>query len=572
MGWRFALLTILLPALSVAGAPAGEGTTSSSKQLHAIFDSCFDTFLEAHPVHASQLGDRRFARRLGTPLFTDAGRAAFGKVIARCVADVESVPVDSLEPGDLLSRELFLRDWRETIEMLAWPDHLLPVSQSLGSMPVVVSQMATGEGVHPFETAQDFEDFIARMAAFGDWVDVAIANMAAGIARGIVQPRRLSSGALRQLDRLIADDVSLRGALRHLSTAEVDGDGERMRIRKAYEEAVRRDLLPAFTRLRDYVRDVYVRKSRRTISWSALPDGKAWYAAQVRAYTSTNLTPEAIRRTGLREFKRLAREMDRLSREKGSRNAGTGDPIAAYKALAERVRPRLGELFGLLPTTSMDVRPVPNAVSTGAPGAYYIAAPVGSERPGVFYVNLRSRWGASEALFLHEGLPGHHFQISLAGGLTHLPRFRRFAYYGAYIEGWGLYAESLGVELGLYRDVAQQRGRLRLALLRAARLVMDTGIHHFGWSEKEAKDYSEKHLRGFGAYEINRYLSIPGQALTYKIGELRLHELRARAEKSLGKAFELKEFHDLVLGEGALPLDLLEARVDAWIAASRPSD
>jgi uncharacterized protein (DUF885 family) len=340
------------------------------------------------------------------------------------------------------------------------------------------------------------------------------------------------------------------------------------------------------------MRDEYSNRSRATIAWSDLPDGRAWYDFQVRSQTTTNLTPEEIFQIGLDEIARIQKEMEQVKDRSGfhgtaeefSRYLTKAAPrpfnsrdslVKGYQAISKTVAPHVSKLFGRIPNAPFEIRTIEEFRERSAPSQYWSASPDGS-RPGIFYVNAsgieKAARRASEALFLHEAIPGHHFQISLQQERKALPRFQRFGGYTAFIEGWALYAESLGAVLGLYREPDQEFSRLNSELFRAVRLVVDVGLHRKGWSREQAMKFMmETTLVGEGgaALEIDRYIANPAQALAYKIGQLKISTIRAKAEKALGSRFDLRAFHDELLQDGSLPLDILEAKMDRWIDQSR---
>jgi uncharacterized protein (DUF885 family) len=351
--------------------------------------------------------------------------------------------------------------------------------------------------------------------------------------------------------------------------------------------------VPAYRRLHDFMRDEYLPKTRASVGLDALPDGKAWYEYRVREITTTDLTPAQIHEIGLAEVKRIHAEMQGVMQQVGFKGTLAeffvflnNDPqfmwpsrealVQGYVDIKERVDPQLPRLFEILPRADYEVRAVEPFREKSAAGGSYQAASEDGSRPGIFYANAydlkaRPKW-AMEALSLHEGSPGHHFQITIAREQKELPRFRRFGGYTAYSEGWALYAESLGPGLGMYHDPYQYFGRLEGELFRAIRLVVDTGLHSKGWTREQVLEYIDANSATSDARrvaETERYIAIPGQALAYKLGQLKISELRARAEQALGERFDVRKLHTAVLADGALPLDVLEAKVDRWIAAQK---
>jgi len=418
--------------------------------------------------------------------------------------------------------------------------------------------------------------------------------MRLGVERGYTLPRILAERTLPQLQAHVVakpEDSLYWGPIRNLPADFPAADRER--LTQAYRAAIETKVVPTYRKLHAFMRDEYLPKCRTTAGMEALPDGKAWYAYNVRSVTTTNYTPEQIHQIGLDEVRRIHGEMEAVMQRvgfKGTRDEFFAylnsdakfffdrreDLIAGYVAIKDRVNPQLPKLFETLPKADYEVRAVEPFREKSASGGQYQPASEDGSRPGIFYANAydlraRPKW-AMEALSLHEGNPGHHFQISIQREQQGLPKFRRFSGYTAYIEGWGLYAESLGPDLGLYQDPYQYFGRLEAELWRAVRLVVDTGLHSKGWTREQVLEYMEANSSSAEARRVSeaeRYMAIPGQALAYKIGQMKIAELRARAEKALGPKFDVRKFHTAVLGDGALPLDVLETKIDRWIATQQ---
>jgi uncharacterized protein (DUF885 family) len=548
--------------------------------------------LALHPLEATFVGEHRYDGELPNDLSTaHIGREY--ELEKRYLRELAALDPAALAPADRLTYEVFKRDRELAIEGFRYQSELLPVNQ-YGGVPQLLARLGAGTSAQPFATVRDYEQWLRRCDGFGAWVDQAIVNMRRGADKGYVQPRVVMERLLPELAALLApapaDSVFMQPVA---AFPKGVAPADQARLRAAYLEAVSHRLLPAYRRLHDFIRDQYLPRTRASVAWSELPLGRDWYAYRVRLATTTRLAPEAIHELGLEEVRRIGADLDRASAAlgfQGDRRAfleslrtdprfyfdSEADLLAAYAALKERVRARLPEQFDLAPKADFEIRAVEAfRARTQASASYQPAAPDGS-RPGIFYVNtydLKSRPKyAMEAIYLHEAEPGHHFQLSIQQELPGLPAFRRFGSYGAYVEGWGLYAESLGHDLGLYTDPYSAVGALATELWRAARLVVDTGMHARGWSRQQALDYLLANSAigaTDAAAEIDRYIAVPGQALTYKVGELRIRELKARAMRELGTRFDVRAFHHEVLGAGALPLDVLEARVGAWLAATK---
>ena len=411
---------------------------------------------------------------------------------------------------------------------------------------------------------------------------------------GVVQPKVVMERTLPQFDAMIVADPKHSLFFQPiLQMPSQFSTSDKARLTEAYLRAIEQRIVPAYRKLRSFVQEEYLPKARSTYGLSNLPDGIAWYEHAVRTRTTTSLTPEEIYRLGTEEIQRIKKEMDRVRSESGFQGTlrefsqylvKTAPPgftrrdelVEGYEVIRKKVTPRLTKLFGHLPKATFEIRTVEKFREESSPSQYQSASPDGS-RPGIFYVNAsgieRRPRRASESLFLHEALPGHHFQISLQREQERLPRFRRFVNYTAFAEGWALYAESLGPELGLYNEPYQSFGRLNSELFRAARLVIDVGLHRKNWSREQALKFMRETTGASEAgasLEIDRYIAWPAQALSYKIGQLKISAIRTKAEKALGSKFDIRAFHDELLKDGGMQLDLLERKMDVWIEHQRP--
>jgi len=593
-----ALSLIVLVATQQSGAapaqPAAVTAQSAaeSEKLRRIVDDYFEELLKFNPILATSIGDPRYNDRYVVEIRPDV-RAAQEKLERDYLARIGTVDPGKLADADRLTYDVFKSARQREIEGFRFREDLIPLNQFY-SVPNSFAQLGSGNGLQPFKTVKDYDDFLKRLDGFVEWTDQAIVNMREGASKGYTLPRVLTERVLPQLEAHIVarpEDSLYWGPVRNMPASFPAAD--RDRLTAAYRAAIETKVVPSYRKLRDYMRDDYLPKGRTTVGLDALPDGKAWYEYRVREVTTTNFTPAQIHQIGLNEVERIRGEMQGVMAKVGFKGnldeffqflntdpqfyySDRDSLIAGYDAIRKRVNPQLPKLFEILPKADYEVRAVEPFREKSAAGGQYQAASEDGSRPGIFYANAydlkaRPKW-AMEALSLHEANPGHHFQISIQREQQDLPRFRRFGGYTAYSEGWGLYAESLGPELGMYTDPYQYFGRLEGELFRAIRLVVDTGLHSKGWTREQVLQYiSEKSATSEArrVAETERYIAIPGQALAYKIGQLKISELRARAEKELGPRFDVRQFHTLVLAGGALPLDVLEARVDRWIAAQR---
>ena len=568
---------------------SGTGDASAeSKRLQEIFDQYFEDYLELFPTFATSIGDHRYDDQLGIGI-SEEHRTKQRDLYTSSLSKLADVRRDRLEAFDALNYAAFDRMLKQRLEGLTFNQQLLPLRQ-LGSLPVEFPIMGSGKGEQPFKTVKDYDNFLGRIANFQVWADTAITNMRTGIKDGLVQPRVVMERTLPQLDAMIVSDPKQSLFFQPILQMPAEfTNAYKSRLSRAYTLAIEEQIVPTYRRLRVFIQEEYLPKTRSTVGWSALPEGDRWYNYLVRSQTTTDLAPEEIFQLGMNEIARIQKEMERMRAENGfqgtlgefsrylANNAPPGygtrdDLIKGYEVIREKVNSRLPRLFGRLPKAPFEIRTIEEFRERSAPSQYWSATPDGS-RPGIFYVNAagigkNALRRASESLFLHEAVPGHHFQISLQREQQSLPRFRRFGSYTAFVEGWALYAESLGPELGLYTEPNQYFSRLNSELFRAVRLVVDVGLHRKGWSREQAlKFLMETTMTGESgaALEIDRYIAWPGQALAYKIGQLKISAIRAKAEKALGPRFDIRAFHDELLKDGALPLDLLETKMNIWI-------
>jgi uncharacterized protein (DUF885 family) len=579
-------------ALTLRGA-----TPSPTSEFPAVLDRYYEELAALFPVDAAGSGDsdHRYDSIWQNDI-SAAHREQEAEFCSRYSDALRRFDRAQLSGSEKLSFDTLKWNLDVRREGLAQPNHLLPINQFWGPA-LTFAQMGSGESLHPFKTLADYRHFIARAAGFSEWVDTAIQNMRQGIIRGIVQPRILMERVLDQYVPLMADDEEKNVFFAPLKHVPEEGTAEaRESLRADYLRAVRGTILPAYARLHAFIKTEYLPHCRDTAGIGALPGGKEMYAYWVRYWTTTNRSPAEIHALGLSEVTRVRHEMERVMAEVGFKGSlpafldyVANDPkfapftseeavLDAYRQIEARLAPALPKFFGTIPKTKFEIRATEKFRAASSSAEYQPGSSDGA-RPGIFYVPILDpklmRTTEMEDLFLHEAIPGHHFQISTALEKTDLPRFRRYGWNSAYGEGWALYSESLGKELGLYTDPYQYFGMLLDAMHRAVRLVVDTGIHAEGWSREQALQYSAEQEGGaLETYvpEIERYMGAPGQALSYKIGQLKIIELRGYCQKQLGAAFDIRGFHDEILREGALPLAVLEAHIREWVASQRFSN
>lgn len=573
------------PAVSQVAAPV----VDAAAQLDAIYADFWESWLRLNPLAATQQGDHRFNDQLPNTLTTEY-REKLRALHQGALDAARAVDASALKGQASLSHQVFLQAREGDLAMLAFPRHLLPMNQFYNFANQFVV-LGAGANAQPFLTVVDYDNWLSRAQQMPAFFDQAIANMREGMASGVVQPKVLMERVLPQLDKQLVDNPEESLFFQPIKAMPQDfPEADQARLSAAYRSLISGSLLPAYTKLRDFVRDEYLPACRDTAGLGALPNGEAWYAQLVRDNTTTDLTPEQIHQIGLDEVARIHAEMrgvmaqlkfdgdlqaffkhvQTLPSEQFESEAAL---LKAYRGFRAEVEPRLANLFDLRPKGDFEIRPVEAFRAASSSSGSYQSAPEDLSRPGIFYVNtydLKARpVRALESLYLHEATPGHHFQIALQRESQALPRFRRFGGETAFSEGWGLYSESLGKELGVYQDPMMYFGALEADLWRSIRLVVDTGLHAKGWSRQEVLDYmyansASEPTRAIS--EAERFMAIPGQALAYKIGQLKIRELRTRAETALGERFDVKAFHNEVLRDGAVPLGVLEAKIDRWIA------
>ena len=571
---------LVLPAVAwmLIGCQAGAPPTGASRSLADLVRDYDREITPFSPLTASEQGLREYDRVLANDI-GEPYRRGLLDVCTRSRDALSKIDTRRLDGDQRLTHDVLRSRVSTCVESFRFPWHLLPVNQ-VGSWPNRFPILGAGRGQHPFKTVQNYEDFLGRVDGFVAWMDTAIATMREGAARGVTQPRLLMERVLPQLDAQIVDDPekSLFYEPLRAFPGSVDA-AARARLTAQYVEAIATKIVPAYRRMRVFIAEEYLPRCRTTDGFDALPDGRAWYAHAVRSATTTTLSPDEIHEIGLGEVARLSAAIAALraeitaTKEPGRpRYRSLESLLSGYARLRADVDAALPRLFGRLPKAGFEVRPIEAFRERSMPSSYVAASPDGA-RAGVFYLNtgdLRGDGSASVSrnLFLHEAVPGHHLQIALQRENTALPVFRRFGSYNAFVEGWALYAEGLGVELGVYPNRWDRLGMLLAEHFRASRLVVDTGLHARGWSRERAMQY----LGGptpDNAREVERYMAWPGQALGYKMGQLKILALRRKAEAALGPAFDVRVFHDELLRDGALPLDVLEAKMDRWLAAQR---
>ena len=577
-------------------APAGQAQQSAHDRLFQLFKDSDEASLKRNPIQAIFRGDMRYADRLGDNI-TDAYYAGERAAAEQDLAALHAIPRDQLNETDQLAFDTFEFTTKDTLRGLQ-PDMLAltavrPINHFFG-IHTFYPTFASGKGAAPFKTLEDYENNLKRHKDFVTFIDRAIGRFREGEKSGVVETKLTVRNMIEQLDTQLKqapEDSPYYGPIKDFPAGI--GDADKVRLTQEYRAAITGEIYPALTRLRDFFQTEYLARAREGVGLKYMPGGDKLYAYLVQSTTTTDMTPEQIHQLGLSEVARITKEFDKVRREvafKGtlpqffdymrtspkfqpkSRDQLTQD----FYALQKKVEVQVPRFFSLVPKTPLKIEPYPEfREKFEAGGSYEPGTPDGS-RPGTFFFNAydlpaRSTWEET-TLFLHEGEPGHHFQISIAQENSALPSFMRFGGNTAYAEGWALYAETLGYDMGFYKDPNARFGTLNDEMLRAMRLVVDTGIHAKGWTREQSIAYMLSHSgmsKTDATAEVERYIAIPSQATAYKVGALTIQRLRKKATAELGPKFDIREFHAQVLDSGALPLSILEQKIDRWIAAKK---
>ncbi|REA57090.1 DUF885 domain-containing protein [Dyadobacter luteus] len=565
---------------------------TAAKPIKQVFADYYEERLPLYPLEATMNGDNRFNDKMSDEL-TQEGKAKLVTFYKKYQTELAKYDREKLSAEEKVSWDLLQWECNINLEGLSLPTELLPLNQ-IFSTHLMVAQMAGGASLQPFKTVKDYDNWLKRVDGFVVWCDTAVVNMKKGMKEGYVLPTPLIKKMIPQLQGMDHGPIT-----EHLfftpakNFPESFSSEEKERLQKEYTTMVETKVIPTFKKLHDFVKNEYLPVGRSTSGFDALPNGKAIYDYFIKYYTTTEMSSDEIHQIGLREVDRISAEMEKVKEQvgfKGDLKAFFNDVrnnkklmpftkpeevIANFNRIHEVMKPNLKKLFDLTPKSAFEVRRT-EAFREKSASAEYNPGLADGSRPGVFYVPVPDAKTynvvSDESLFLHEAIPGHHYQISLQQENKDLPDFRKNLWYSAYGEGWALYSESLGKELGLYTDPYQYFGMLSAEMHRAIRLVVDTGLHSKGWTREKAIQYSLDHEAESEesiTAEIERYMAGGGQALSYKIGQLKIRELRSKAEKDLGSKFDIKAFHNLVLESGCVPLKLLEDKANVWIEKSK---
>lgn len=553
-----------------------------------LFERYYNGHNRLYPMTATANGDNRFNDIFPDDI-SDSYRDTLKHFYQSYLDSLNAYDRTTLSENDQVSYDILKWDLQMAIEGFRFHDHLMPINQ-FWSTTLTFPQYGSGQGNQPFKTMKDYDDFLKRIDGFTTWCSTAIENMRKGMAAGEVYPKVLMDRVLPQMKSMLVTDA--KQSIFYMPVTNMPPaitGNDRTRLDNAYQEAIRTEIVPAYQKLYDFMKDEYIPACRTTAGIGSIPGGKEYYNYLIRFWTTTNMTADEIFELGQSEVKRLRAEMEKIKDDAGYQGdlksyfsylnkdrkffpfTTAQQVLDSFENIHVKMQPQLNKLFDKVPKTKFEIHQTEKFREASASAEYNQGTADGT-RPGIFYVPVpdpkKFNSFGMEDLFLHEAIPGHHYQISLQQENDSLPKFRRFTWYGAYGEGWALYTESLGKELGLYADPVQHFGALSEEMHRAIRLVVDVGMHVKGWTREQAIQFSlenEGESEEAITSEIERYMAIPGQALSYKIGQLKIRELRTRAEKALGAKFNIAKFHNAILDSGCLPLAVLEAKIDKWI-------
>ena len=569
----------------IVSMTAGAAGQTDEERLKRYYELSYNRVMLEFPEFATYLGDPRGQDRLGDQSESSIERRLQAE--RDSLAFLESIDRAALPEGERVNYDLLLERTRRDVRGQRFPTQYLQMNQMDGPQQDAAALLA----MMPNAKAEQLENQIARMEAMPSYIDQSIALMRKGLEAGVTPPKKTLRDVPQQIRSQLVDDASQSPLLKgFVDIPDTVDPLQAETLRARAEEVYRKQVVPAYERLLEFTENEYLPGARESIAAKDLPDGDAWYRHNVAVRTTTDLTPQQIHEIGLAEVARIRAEMDEVIESTGFEGSfeeflhflrtdpqfyhtNAEDLLREYRDICKRPDPELTKLFGALPRTPYGVIEVPEYAAKSTTTAYYQRGSMKAGRPGYYFANTyaldtRPRW-EMEALSLHEAVPGHHLQIAIQQELENVPWFRQISSYTAFSEGWGLYSESLGEEMGFYKDPYSKFGQLTYEMWRAIRLVVDTGMHYLGWSRQQAIDFFKENA-GKSEHdivvEIDRYIVWPGQALAYKIGELKFKELRAYAEDRLGDDFDIRAFHDEVLGRGAVPLSVLDANTRAWVA------
>jgi len=586
------IILLVLSIIAFQGCKDEKKDPTEGVERNISFDLMLEKYaeenLKLYPLNATSQGDARYNDLLPNSLSTEF-RAEEKTFYTAYLSKAQEVNDESLSESQQMSKDILIWECNRNLERLSFREDLLPINQ-MWSLQLMIGQLASGQSSQPFKTEQDYKNWLLRLNAYITWLDTAETRMKEGMANGNVLPKSLIAKVIPQLLAMTNKNMEENLFYSPITNFPEDfSDEQKENLSSYYTAMITENIIPTYQRLHDFMASAYMEAGRTSSGIDDIPNGKAYYDYAIKLFTTTDMTADEIHELGLSEVARISTEMEKVKKEVGFEGdlkeffdhvrtkkelmpfTSAEEVIANFNAIHEKMKPQVNKLFGKQPKTKFEVRRT-EAFREASASAEYNSGSMDGTRPGIFYVPIPDineyNVYADEDLFLHEAIPGHHYQISLTQENEDLPKFRKTLWYSAYGEGWALYTESLGKELGLYDDPYQYFGMLSAEMHRAIRLVVDTGLHSKGWSREKAIQYSlanEAESEAGIISEIERYMAMPGQALSYKIGQLKIKELRAKAEKELGDQFNIKEFHNQVLETGCVPLALLENKIDTWI-------
>lgn len=563
---------------------------SSKLTLDSIAANYYEEYLKFYPLEATSQGDERYNDLLPSNLsqdFIQKEIALYNSVQNQ----LKSIDYDALDDNQKVIFDVLEYTLIDKQERYAYHPEYIPFTQFEG-LPLTFPMLGSGTGIQPFKTEKDYDNWLKRVDEFPVWMDSAIENFKLGMKNNVVLPKSL---VIKMIPQMKAEEITTFEIEKNIFYGPIKTLPKTFnpvtanKYSKLYQDAIKNKLIPAYLKMAEFLEKEYLPKSRLTDGYNALPNGSNIYNYYVKSWTTTSKTPDDIHKTGLAEVERLRSDMEKVKNQVGFKGSleeflnfvktdskampykTSKEVLAGFQSILDKITPKLKTMFNVTPKSPFEIRQTEKYREASASAEYVQGSPDG-KRPGIFYMPIPdpSKFNVTsgmESLFLHEAIPGHHYQISLQQENLKLPKFMRFSWIGAYGEGWALYCESLGQEFGLYTDPYQKMGSLSDEMLRAVRLVIDTGIHTGQMSREEAIKYFLSNVaydEAGATAEVERYMAMPGQALSYKTGAMKIRELRDKYQKEQGKKFNLASFHDEVLSQGCLPLEVLERKMDLW--------